>query len=118
MKQVLLVIGLLGLLRSSEACPVVQNGGDTLRVVFTTDHTREDLMRIKAEVNAMGIKLDYWELQFDAAGKLSVIRFRVADRAGRSGSAGTDDLVKNAPFGFRIDGARKARRPIITGCLK
>ena len=118
MKALRLAIFLIGFFPCASSVAAQGGGGDTLRVVFTPDHTKEDLIRIKQEVSVMGIKLDYWELKFDDAGKLSVIRFHVADRAGKSGSAGTDDLVKNAPFGFRIDGSRKARRPVTIGCLK
>ena len=94
----------------SQTAAVPTGINDTLRtqVTFGPDQTIEDLMRIKQDMVALGITLNYRELRFTEKNTLERIDFSVTDGTGNSGSASMTEFNRNDPFGFVIDRSKGA----------
>lgn len=88
---------------------------DVVEVVFTQDMDKADLERIREEVKTKGVDLTYESMSFKD-GRLHAISFGVKTTVG-SGTATTDEVKPEDPFGFRYDPRPKAAVPFSVGSL-
>lgn len=94
-----------------------QEGADqVVEVFFTPDMDKAALERIKQEVKAKGIELEYENVDFKG-GHLHALSFAVKTRVG-SGTASALEIKSDDHFGFRYDPRPGAEVPFSVGSLK
>jgi len=86
-----------------------------VEVIFTQDMDKAGLERIREEVKAKGIDLQYTNMSFKDD-SLQAISFSVETQAG-SGTASTDQIKPEGRFGFRYDPRPEAVVPFGVGSL-
>lgn len=73
--------------------------GHAMEVIFKPDMDKEALDRIRMDAKANGLELSYTRTGF-SQGKLNALAFVLRTNKG-SGSAETEGLSEDKPFGFR-----------------
>jgi hypothetical protein len=89
---------------------------EKVEVVFTTQMTKSDLLRIQKELSAKGMVIEYSQVKFNPQGKLTALQFFVICEDGFMGGAQVLRLDDNAKFGFLRDFSSK-ELPFLTGFL-
>jgi hypothetical protein len=89
---------------------------DKVEVVFTNQMTKSDLLRIQKELSKRGMVIEYSNLKFNEAGKLTGLQFFVICEDGFMGGAQVLRLQDDAKFGFLRDFSSK-ELPFLTGFL-
>lgn len=88
---------------------------ENIKVEFTNQMEKADLMAIRTKMQGKNIQLDFNELQFDENNKLKEIRFSVDFRDGFKGD--NHHVFKNAgeTVGFYRDYSKDAEKPFGIG---
>jgi hypothetical protein len=88
-----------------------------IEAFFVHNHTKTDLMNIKAELSSMNISLEYTHMAFDADGRLTELAFDVDCKDGFKGSAKSDAVPSDLSFGFIRDYRKTATSAFSVGNL-
>ncbi|MCS6930274.1 MAG: hypothetical protein NZM43_12365 [Saprospiraceae bacterium] len=86
-----------------------------IEVYFQRYHSLQDLNNIQGELKAMGIQLEYEQIQFDEQGRLQGLGIRVDCKDGFSGSAYVSPVPEDLSFGFLRDYREHAAYPFLIG---
>ncbi|MEO6683150.1 MAG: hypothetical protein ABIN48_10035 [Ginsengibacter sp.] len=88
-----------------------------IEVVFNRQTGFVELVMIKADLEKKHIILNYKKIEFDNKGELIALSFSVDCQDGFSGSASTQELKNDVPFGFYRDYSKDTKSPFGTGGL-
>lgn len=75
--------------------------GEAMEVIFTPDMDKAALERIREDARESGVELSYTNMDYKD-GQLARLAFVLKTKKGM-GSAQTDELSAEKPFGFRYD---------------
>ena len=91
---------------------------ERIEVVFTHNMKYADLNKIKEDLLAKGIVIEYLSIEFDKNKNLKMIEFEVDCKDGFSGKAKTSQFSKDQKFGFYRDYTEKSKTPFGVGFFK
>ena len=96
------------------------NTPELVEVAFVSAFTWDSLVFIKEDLAKRGIKVTYNKVEFDNAGRLTLIECSV-DCGDHKGSFATGEVLKDSEvgtrFGFFRDYSKDASSVFATGCL-